>query len=109
VQPLPEARKLQVFDTSVAKKQPPLTQWMENVSAHLKSNGMGSVFDAVKSNQALNLLYNWSQVDNEVTEWYKQEQWDNYDKDNLSMSGKFLWYSILKQNPAENLVCYPRS
>jgi len=30
---LPEARKLQVIDTSVAKKQAPLTQWMKDVSA----------------------------------------------------------------------------
>jgi len=46
VQPLPEARKLQVIDTSVAKKQAPLTQWMKDVSAHLKSNGMDGAFYA---------------------------------------------------------------
>jgi len=95
VQTLPEARKLQVIDTSVAKKQAPLTQWMKDVSAHLKSNGMDSVFYAVfyavKSNQAVDLLNNWSQMDmNEVTEWYKQDQWNNYDKDNLRILGKFL-------------------
>ena len=91
VQPLPEARKLQVIDTTVTKKQAPLTQWMKDVSGHLKSNGMDGVFYADKSNQAVGLLNNWSQMDmNEVTEWYKQEQWDNYDQDNLRMSGKFL-------------------
>jgi len=31
---------------------------------------------------------------NEVTEWYKQEQLDNYDLDNLRMLGKFLQDSI---------------
>jgi len=31
---------------------------------------------------------------NEVTEWYKQEQWDKYDLDNLRMSGKYLQDSI---------------
>jgi len=31
---------------------------------------------------------------NEVMEWYKQVQWDNYDLDNLRMSGKFLRDSI---------------
>jgi len=75
----------------VTKKQAPLTQWMKDISAHLKSNGMDGVFYAVKSNQVVDLLDNWSQMDmNEVTEWYKQEQWDNYDLDNLRMSGKFL-------------------
>jgi len=51
---------------------------------------MDSVFYAVKSNQEVDLLNNyWSQMAmNEVTKWYKQEQWDNYDKDNLRMSGK---------------------
>ena len=56
---------------------------------------MDGVFYAVKSNQAVDLLNNWSQMDmNEVTEWYKQEQWDSYDLDNLRMSGKFLRDSI---------------
>jgi len=32
---------------------------------------------------------------NEVTEWYEQEQWDNSDKDNLRMSSKFIWDSVL--------------
>jgi len=91
VQPLPEDRKLQVIYTTLTKKQAPLKQWMKDVSAHLKSNGMDSVFFAVKSNRAVDLLNNWYQMDmNEVTEWYKQEQWDNYDIDNLRMSGKFL-------------------
>jgi len=56
---------------------------------------MDSVIDAVKSNQEVDLLNNWSQVDmNEVIEWYKQEQWDNYDKDNLRIFCKFIWDSI---------------
>jgi len=82
----------------------------EDVSAHLKSIGMDSVFYAIKSNQEVDLLNNWSQMDmNEVTEWYKQEHWDNYDKDNLRMSGKFIQRFNFKQNLAENLVCNPRS
>ncbi len=52
---------------------------------------MDSLFCAVQSNQDVDLLNNGSQMDmNAVTEWYKQQQWDNYDKDNLRMSGKFL-------------------
>ena len=47
VQPLPEVRKLQVIDTTVTKKQAPLTQWMKDVSAHLKSNGLDGVFYAM--------------------------------------------------------------
>ncbi len=51
---------------------------MKDVSAHMKSNGMDGAFYAVKS-QEVDLLNNWSQMDmNEVTEWYKQKQWDNY-------------------------------
>jgi len=81
-----------VIDTSVAKKQAPLTQWMKDVSAHLfKSKRMDGVFYGVKCIQEVDLLNNWSQMGmNEVNECYKQEQWDNYDKDNLRMSGKFL-------------------
>jgi len=64
---------------------------MKDVSAYFKSNGIDSVFYAVKSNQEVDLLNNWSQMDmNEVTEWYKQEQWDKYNEDNLTMSGKIL-------------------
>jgi len=64
---------------------------MKVVSAHLKFNGMDSVLYAVKSNQAVDLLNNGNQMDmNEVNVWYRQEQWDNYDKDNLRMLGKFL-------------------
>jgi len=80
-----------VIDTSLGKKQTPLTQWMKNDSTHLKSNGMDGVFCAVKSNQEVDSLNNWSQMDtNEVTEWYKQEQWENYEKDSLRMQDKFL-------------------
>ena len=47
-----------------------------DVSAHLQSNGIDSVFHAVKNNQEVDHLNNWSQMDmNEVTEWCKQEQW----------------------------------
>jgi len=70
-----ESRKLQVIDTSVAKKQAPLTQFLMDVSAHLKANGMNGVFYAAKSNNVVDLLSKWSQMDmNKVTEWYKQEQ-----------------------------------
>jgi len=69
VQLLSEARKLQVIDTSMAKKLAPLAQWAKDVSAHLKSNEMDSVFYTVKSNQGMDLLNHWSQMDtNEVTE-----------------------------------------
>jgi len=68
VQPLLESKKLQVIDTSMAKKQAPLIQWTKDVLAHLKANGMDGVFYAIKSN-AVDLLGNWSQMDmNEVTE-----------------------------------------
>ncbi len=79
----------------MARKQVSLTQWMKDVSAHLKSNGMDSVFYEVKSNQVMNVLGNWNQMNmNEVTEWDKQKQWDNYDKDNLRIFCKFIWDSI---------------
>jgi len=63
---------------------------MKDVSAHLKFNGRDGVFYSVKSNQ-VDLLNNWSQMDMNVgTESYKQELWDNFDKVNLRMLGKFL-------------------
>jgi len=61
-----------VIDTSVAKKQALLTQLMKDVSAHLKSNEIDSIFYAIKANNAVDLLDNWSQMNmNEVTESYK--------------------------------------
>jgi len=59
---------------------------MKDVSAHLKSNEMDSVFYAVKSNQEVDLLNSLTQMDmNEVTKGYKQEQCNNFDKNSLDV------------------------
>jgi hypothetical protein len=96
VQPLTVERRLQVLSPTVTQKQVPLIQWMKDVAAHVRSNGMDGVFYAInKSNQQVDLLDQWSQMTmSEVTEWYEGETWDSYDMDNLRMSGKFIRDSI---------------
>jgi len=57
-----------VVNTSVAKKQATLAQWLKDISAHLND-----VFYEVKSDNAADHLSNWYYMDmNEVIEWYKQ-------------------------------------
>jgi len=46
---------------------------------------------------------------NEVTELYKQEQWDKYDKGKSRMSENFMQDSISNEILAGNPICNPRT
>jgi len=77
LQPLVESRWLKPISTGkLGQKQMPLIQWMKDVQAHLVTNGMDGVFNAMdtKNNMVLNLLESWSNTTvTEVAEWIKTE------------------------------------